>query len=134
METQALYFSLQPTPAAAKSKPAESKPAPAIVKAVPVKEDKKKEEQRKKEEEKKKKEAEKKKKEEEKKKQQKKDDEALEAMLANLTPDKPAPETDQKPEKKKTTAAPVATRFRITICAVEVAKNAVKLTLVSMTA
>ena len=40
------------------------------------------------------------------KKQQKKDDEALEAMLANLTPDKPAPETDKKPEKKKAEAKP----------------------------
>ncbi len=37
-------------------------------------------------------------------------------------------------ERKKSTAAPVATRFRNTICAVEVEKNAVKLTLVSMSA
>ena len=37
-------------------------------------------------------------------------------------------------ERKKSTAAPVATRFRSTICAVEVEKNAVKLTLVSMSA
>ena len=37
-------------------------------------------------------------------------------------------------ERKKSTAAPVATRFRNTICTVEVEKNAVKLTLVSMSA
>ncbi len=36
--------------------------------------------------------------------------------------------------RKKSTAAPVATRFSSTICAVEVEKNAVKLTLVSMSA
>ena len=101
-----------PAPAAAPPPPpepeeevAEAIPDPAVEKKK-EEEKKKAEEKKKKEEEKKKKEAEKKKKEEEKKKQQKKDDEALEAMLANLTPDKPAPETDQKPEKKKTEAKP----------------------------
>lgn len=101
-----------PAPAAAPPPPPE--PEEEVAEAIPdpaaekkkEEEKKKAEEKKKKEEEKKKKEAEKKKKEEEKKKQQKKDDEALEAMLANLTPDKPAPETDQKPEKKKVEAKP----------------------------
>ncbi|MBA4096481.1 MAG: hypothetical protein C0484_06865 [Rhodospirillum sp.] len=101
-----------PAPAAAAAPPppepeevAEAIPDPAVEKKK-EEQKKKEEEKKKKDEEKKKKEAEKKKKEEEKKKQQKKDDEALEAMLANLTPDKPAPETDKKPEKKKAEAKP----------------------------
>jgi outer membrane biosynthesis protein TonB len=101
-----------PTPAAAPPPPPE--PEEEIAETIPDPEaERKKEEQKKKEEakkkkeeEKKKKEAEKKKKEEEKKKQQKKDDEALDALLANLTPDQPAPEPDKKPEKKKAEAKP----------------------------
>ena len=101
-----------PKPAAAPPPPV-AEPEPEVAEAIPdpeaekrKEEEKKKEEQKKKEEEKKKKEAEKKKKEDEIKKQQKKDDAALEKLLTDLTPDKPAPESDKKPEKKKADAKP----------------------------
>jgi len=103
-----------PTPPAAAAPPPPPEPEEEIAEVIPdPAAEKKKEEERKKEEEKKKaeedkkkkKEAEKKKKEEEKKKQ-KEDDKALDALLANLTPDKPAPEPEKKPEKKKSEAKP----------------------------
>jgi outer membrane biosynthesis protein TonB len=101
-----------PKPAAAPPPPA-AEPEPEVAEAIPdpeaekrKEEEKKKEEQKKKEEEKKKKEAEKKKKEDEIKKQQKKDDAALDKLLTDLAPDKPAPEPDKKPEKKKADAKP----------------------------
>ncbi len=96
-------------PAAAPPPPPEEE----IVEAIPdPAAEKKKEEQKKKEEEKKKAEEKKRKKEEEKKKKeeakkkQKEDDKALEALLANLSPDKPAPEPQKKPEKVKAAAKP----------------------------
>jgi outer membrane biosynthesis protein TonB len=94
-----------PPPPPPEEEVAEAIPDPAAEKQKEA--DKKKEEEAKKkaEDEKKKKEQEKKKKEEE-KKQQKKDDAALQKLLTDLTPDKPAPETDQKPAKKKTEAKP----------------------------
>lgn len=101
-------------PAPAAAPPPAPEPEEDVAEAIPdpaaekkkEEEKKKAEEKKKKEDEKKKKEAEKKKKEEEKKKQQKKDDEALDTLLANLTPDKAAPEPDKKPEKKKAEAKP----------------------------
>jgi outer membrane biosynthesis protein TonB len=98
-----------PTPPAAAAPPPPPPPEEEIAEVIPdpavekkKEEEKKKADEKKKaeEEKKKKKEAEKKKKEEEKKKQ-KEDDKALNALLANLTPDKPAPEPDKKPEKSK---------------------------------
>jgi TonB family protein len=93
-----------PPPPPAEEEVAEAIPDPAAEKKK--EEEKKKEDEKKKaeEEKKKKKEADRKKKEEE-KKRQKEDDAALEKMLANLTPDKPAPEPDKKPEKPKKSEA-----------------------------
>jgi outer membrane biosynthesis protein TonB len=96
-----------PTPAAAPPPP-EPEPEPEVAEAIPdpaaekkAEEEKKKQEEKKKaEEEKKKKEQEKKKKDEEKKKRQKEDEEAMKKLLGDLTPDKAAPESDQKPAKK----------------------------------
>ena len=101
-------------PAPAAAPPPEPEPEEEVAEAIPdpaaekkkEEEKKKAEEKKKKEEEKKKKEAEKKKKEEERKKQQKKDDEALDALLANLTPDKAAPEPEEQPKKKKAEPQP----------------------------
>ncbi|HEX6120314.1 MAG TPA: TonB C-terminal domain-containing protein, partial [Dongiaceae bacterium] len=84
---------------------AEAIPDPAAEKKKEEEAKKKAEEQKKAEEEKKKKEQEKKKKEEQ-KKQQKKDDQALDTLLANVIDQKPAPEPDKKPEKKKAEAKP----------------------------
>jgi outer membrane biosynthesis protein TonB len=106
-----------PTPAPAAAPPPPPPPEEEVAEAIPdpaaekqkMEEDKKKaaeEAKKKAEDEKKKKEQEKKKKEEDKKKQQKKDDKALDQLLANLVPDKPAPEPDQKPAKKKAEAQP----------------------------
>lgn len=102
-----------PTPPAAAAPPpppqeeevAEAIPDPAAEKMK--EQEKKKEEEKKKaeEEKKRKKEAEKKRKEEE-KKRQKEDDKALDTLLANLTPDKPAPEPEKQPEKKPAAPAP----------------------------
>ena len=103
-----------PTPPAAAAPPPPPPPEEEVAEAIPdpaaekkKEEEKKKEDEKKKAEEdkKKKKEEEKKKKEEEKKKQ-KEDDKKLDALLANLTPDKAAPEPDQKPAKKKAEAKP----------------------------
>ncbi len=95
-----------PPPPPAEEEIAEAIPDPAAEKKK--EEERKKEEQKKKaeEEKKRKKEAEKKKKEEE-KKRQKEDDEALNALLANLTPDKPAPEPEEQPKKKQAEPEPV---------------------------
>lgn len=119
-----------PNPPAAAAPPpppeeevAEVIPDPAVEKKK--EEEKKKAEQKKKaeEEKKKKKEAEKKKKEEAKKKQ-KEDDKALEALLANLSPDKPAPEPEKKPKKKADAAPAEASAGPQTALASEVALTA----------
>jgi outer membrane biosynthesis protein TonB len=96
-----------PPPPPPEEEVAEAIPDPAAEKKKEEEAKKKEDEQKKKaEEEKKRKEQEKKKKEEEKKKQQKKDDQALDTLLANVIDQKPAPEPDQKPEKKKAEAKP----------------------------
>jgi outer membrane biosynthesis protein TonB len=94
-----------PPPPPPEEEVAETIPDPAAEKKK-EEEKKKQEEKKKAEEEKKKKEQEKKKKEEEVKKQQKKDDQALDTLLANVIDQKPAPEPDKKPEKKKAEAKP----------------------------
>jgi outer membrane biosynthesis protein TonB len=95
-----------PPPPPPEEEVAEAIPDPAAEKKKEEEAKKKEDEQKKKaEEEKKRKEQEKKKKEEEKKKQQKKDDQALDTLLANVLEQKPAPEPDKKPEKKKAAEA-----------------------------
>lgn len=104
-----------PNPPAAAAPPPPP-PEEEVAEAIPdpeaekKKEDEKKKQEEKKkkkaEEEKKKKEAERKKKEEEIKKRQKKDEEALDTLLANVLDQKPAPEPEQKPQKKQAEAAP----------------------------
>jgi outer membrane biosynthesis protein TonB len=102
-----------PNPPAAAAPPPAAEPDEEIAEAIPdpeaerkKEEEKKKQEQKKKEEERKKKEVEKKKKEEEIKKQKKKDDQALDTLLANVLDQKPAPEPEEQPKKKKAEAKP----------------------------